>query len=79
MSPWFAALLASAMSLTPAAVEKDGVRIEVSIDAHIYTWTVTNLDAPPIMSFEFEYAHTYNPHAPMGWKLEMRLRPALTK
>ena len=70
MSPWFAALLASAMSLTPATVEQDGVRIEVSIDAHIYTWTVTNLDAPPIMSFEFEYVHIYNPHAPMGWNLE---------
>jgi hypothetical protein len=70
MGPWLAALLAATLNLTPAVVEKDGVRVEVSIQAHIYTWTVTNLDAPPIMSFQFEHAHTYNPHAPNDWELE---------
>jgi len=70
MSPWCVALFVSALSLTPATVEKDGVRVEVSIEAHVYTWTVTNLDAPPITSFDFECARIYNPHAPMGWKLQ---------
>jgi len=70
MGPWLAALLTATLNFTPAVVEKDGVRIEVSIQAHIYTWTVTNLDAPPIMSFQFEHSQTYNPHAPEGWALE---------
>jgi len=70
MGPWLATLLAATLNLTPAVVEKDGVRIEVSIQAHIYTWTVTNLDAPPIMSFQSELSQTYNTHAPDGWELE---------
>jgi hypothetical protein len=70
MAPWFAILLVTAMTATPAEVEKDGVRIEVSLQSQIYTWTVTNVDAPPITTLRFELYHTYNHHVPAGWEYE---------
>jgi hypothetical protein len=69
MSIRLIALLASMIGLVPSGVEQDGVRIEVSITARVYVWTVTNLDAPPIRSFEIEAFHTYNPRAPTGWEV----------
>ena len=70
MGFWTAALLAASLNAAPAVIEKDGVRIEASVRAHIYTWTVTNIDAPPIVSFECGPKNTYNPHGPEGWEIE---------
>ena len=63
-------MLVAATSLTPAEVEKDGVRVRVSIQAHVYTWEVTNLGVPPITSFELEPYHCYDYQAPDGWTVE---------
>lgn len=67
MGPWLVVLL-SIMATTPAEVEQDGVRVEVSVVAHLYTWQVKNLNAPPIMSFEVQAHHTYNQTVPKGWR-----------
>ena len=67
MGPWLVVLL-SVIATTPAEVEQGGVRVEVSVVAHLYTWQVRNLNAPPIMSFEVQAHNTYNQIVPKGWK-----------
>jgi len=69
MSPALAVLVA-AFAVNARTYEQDGVRIETSIQSQIVTWTVTNVSAPPIRSFELEIPHTYNHHGPDGWSLE---------
>lgn len=66
MGPWLVVLL-SVIAKTPAEVEQGGVRVEVSVEAHLYTWQVENLHAPPIMSFEVQAHSTYNQIVPKGW------------
>ena len=68
MTPWLAAVVA-ALAFVPADVEREGVRVEVSVRAHVYTWTVTNLSAPPITTFEVAYHNCYSERAPEGWEV----------
>ncbi len=58
-------------TLTPPALEKEGVRISVSVRSHIYTWEVANLDAPPITLFEVRAYRCYSQLAPDGWSVEV--------
>lgn len=58
-----------ASMLNPQTVEQEGVRVETAIQAQVFTWTVTNVDAPPIMSVEIPLYRTYNEFAPDGWNL----------
>ena len=54
-------------------VEKDGVRVRVSIQAHDYTVQVTNLDVPPITRFEMGQWNAYNfegPEQPEKWDVD---------
>ncbi len=60
-----------AATLTPPALEKEGVRISVSVRSHIYAWEVANLDAPPITGFEVRAYQCYNQLAPDGWSVEV--------
>ena len=68
MTPWLAALVA-ALASVPADVEREGVRVEVSVRAHVYTWTVTNVSAPPITTFEVAHHNCYSERAPEGWEV----------
>lgn len=68
MTPWLAALV-TALAAVPADVEREGVRVEVSVRAHVYTWTVTNLSAPPITTFEVAHHNCYSERAPEGWEV----------
>ncbi len=68
MTPWLAALV-TALASVPADVEREGVRVEVSVRAHVYTWTVTNLSAPPITTFEVAHHNCYSERAPEGWEV----------
>jgi hypothetical protein len=63
-------ILIAAAALGPARVEKDGVRIRVDVRAHVYTYTVVNLDASPITRFEIEQHNAYDFQAPDGWEFE---------
>jgi len=60
-----------AVLATPPVVERDGVRIDAAVHAQIYEWTITNVDAPPIMSVEIEQNNSYNPLGPAGWTTEI--------
>ncbi len=66
MTCWLAALLVFAAQ-PPAEVELAGVRVSVSVHAHVYEWTITNVSAEPIMSFEVEQSNCYNHLGPDGW------------
>jgi hypothetical protein len=57
-----------------ATYEQDGIRIDVEVEAQVYTWTITNVDAPPIMSFEIDRGTTYPPLLPDGWQFEETFR-----
>jgi len=59
---------------TPAEVEKDAVRIAVTLNSHIYLWDVTNLGTEPITSFEIEYHRCYQHIVPEGWEYEVDRR-----
>ncbi len=63
-------LLLAAASFVPAQVEKDGVRVRVSVTSHVYTWQVTNVAALPITSFEIAVHKSYDYQAPPGWTVE---------
>lgn len=58
-----------ALALPPGQFEAGGVRIDVTLKSHLYTWTVTNVDAPPIVSFEIHQYGTTEEVAPEGWNL----------
>ncbi|MCP3904753.1 MAG: hypothetical protein GY715_14090 [Planctomycetes bacterium] len=62
---------ATASALPPPRVEQDGVRINVSMRAHVCTYEITNVDAPPITHFEIDAKNTYNHLGPEGWALEV--------
>jgi len=68
-SVWLFPILA--VLATPPVAEEGGIRIETSIRGQIYTWTVTNIDAPPIVSIEIEQSKSYNPLAPVDWTAEI--------
>ena len=70
MSVWLPALLLTLAS-TGASVEQDGVRIEVALQAHAYTWTVTNVDAAPITSLDLEHYAATEQEGPAGWEVEI--------
>ena len=59
---------------TPAEVEKDAVRIAVTLSSHLYMWDVTNLGTEPITSFEVEYNRCYQHIVPEGWEYEVDRR-----
>ena len=59
---------------TPAEVEKDAVRIAVTLRSHLYMWDVTNLGTEPITSFEIEYHRCYQHIVPEGWEFEVDRR-----
>ncbi len=63
-------LLLAALASSPPVVEKDGVRVESSVEAHVYTWRVTNLGERPLVSFEVGSSGTYLYSAPDGWAHE---------
>jgi hypothetical protein len=69
MSPVLGVILI-ALASTPAEVEKEGVRIAVTINSHIYVWEVTNLGTEPITSFEITHDNCYQHMAPDGWATE---------
>ena len=69
MTPWLAALLIAAAP-TPPEVDGDGVRVSVKVEAQIYVWTITNVSAEPIMSFEVGQSNCYNHLGPDGWTTE---------
>ena len=69
----YAAILVMATVLGPADVEKDGVRIHVDVHASDYTFTVWNVGAEPIMSFEIPQSNAYLFRAPDGWSMESDL------
>ncbi|MHC4948332.1 MAG: hypothetical protein ACYTG1_08730 [Planctomycetota bacterium] len=54
--------------VAPNVVEAEGVRIEVSIRNNVYTWAVTNEDAPPLTRFEVGHRMMYNARVPDGWR-----------
>ncbi len=68
------ALFLAGAAFVPAVVEQDGVRIAVEIDSHVYRWTVTNVDAPPIVGLELEVTNCYDEHAPDGWAVAIEGR-----
>jgi hypothetical protein len=49
-------------------IEQDGVRIVATVQAQVYTWHVTNIDAAPIMRFSVQHHNTYNHGVPSGWE-----------
>jgi hypothetical protein len=51
-------------------LETGDVHIHVNVGSNIYTYTVTNLAASPIVEFEVEPYHAYNFAAPEGWDIE---------
>ncbi len=53
------------------AYEQDGIRIVASINAQIYQWEVTNVDADPIMFFSVQEHNTYNQNIPPGWEMHV--------
>jgi hypothetical protein len=69
MCPVLAALLIG-MASTPAEVEREGVRIAVTISSHIYVWEVTNLGSDPITTFEIDNHNCYQHIVPDGWAYE---------
>jgi hypothetical protein len=52
------------------ALESGGVRIAATLESQVYTWTVTNLAAPAISSFEVGTSKTYLYTVPDGWTWE---------
>ena len=69
MSHW--ALIAIAVaSLTGHEIERDGVRIETTVSGTVYTWRITNLDAPPITGFVLEARSSFDHRAPERWVVE---------
>lgn len=71
MSPPIAIILAM-LAQVPGHFEQDGVRIEVEIKSHLYTWTVKNIDAPPITRLEMDQYGSTEQMAPEGWELEIK-------
>jgi hypothetical protein len=65
-----AAVLIAALAVNSASFEADGVRVDVTVEAQIFTFDVTNVDAPTIMRVAIGSHHTYNHKAPNGWELE---------
>jgi hypothetical protein len=62
---WMFALLATA---TPYfETEQEGIRIRAEVAASRYTWTITNVSAPPVTGFAIDVHHTYDFIAPEGW------------
>jgi len=73
-----ALILLCAMTLSPsveaepgtARFEGEGVQILVTLMGGQYTYRLVNLGASPIVRFEVDQVHTYNPQAPDGWQVE---------
>jgi hypothetical protein len=67
-------LAAAALSPVAAAgddfaiVERDGVRIESSLKAQVYSWKITNVSAETITRFEIVQNHAYSQSVPPGWE-----------
>jgi hypothetical protein len=64
-------VLIVALASPPSTVEQDGIRVDVGVQAHVYTWTVTNLDHPPITRFEVGHHNCYSQRGPEGWTVEL--------
>ncbi|MHC5002720.1 MAG: hypothetical protein ACYTJ0_06320 [Planctomycetota bacterium] len=54
-----------------AVIEEGGVRVEVSVRSQIYRWTVSNVDAAPLVSLELGQYAMYNASGPPGWVVEL--------
>ena len=70
MRAWVAAVIIISMAGAGSVVESGGVRIEVSVNSQIYTWTVHNLTSKPILSVEIGCSGTYRYTTPEGWEHE---------
>jgi hypothetical protein len=67
---YFAIVLICAVP-NEADFEADNVHVRVNVSSNIYTYTVTNLGASPIVGFEIGEYHAYNFTAPEGWDKEV--------
>lgn len=66
--PLVAAALLAALGAPASAAP---VRVDASIVAQAYTWTVENVSAAPITSFEVPQHNVYYGDVPPGWTLEI--------
>ena len=55
--------------LAGSELHHDGIQVRVEVVAQIYTWTVRNENAEPIMSFAIDTYNSYNHQAPEGWEV----------
>ncbi|MBN1846921.1 MAG: hypothetical protein JW810_14640 [Sedimentisphaerales bacterium] len=50
--------------------QTDSVRLAVHIQSNLYSYTLTNRGASPIVAFEIPYYASYSFTAPAGWQID---------
>lgn len=71
----FIGCIAWGMSFAACGVagwEKDGVQVRVHVESSLYTYTLTNRAASPIIGFEVGQYHTYDYQTPPGWSWQTK-------
>ncbi len=53
------------------SAESSGILVESEVSSQLYTWTVKNHDAPPLVGFEVPAPGTYSHETPDGWTFEV--------